>query len=805
MKKFLLTLGLLFLSLFAIYGCEKEVDLDAALAELTFATTVENNINMPKLSDKFKGVEVIITSDKPGVLSNTGVVKRGLEDVVVKLTVTVKKGDKEATKTVSVTVKGYEINDVLDLALSQITLPAETSTNLTMPKLDVTDTRFAGLTLTFTSDKPAVISNEGVVTQKTQNETVKITAKVAYGETSKTKVLTVVVLARALNDEEKVAAAKAAVSLPESTKVDIMLPDTHSGVNITWASNKADVLSNEGVVNRPYLTDVVVTLTATFKSGSVQETKTYNITVTAFTEEEITVKLTNVSYTLTQVELEKAVNAKLTIQGKAELIPGDHARVVTLILYWKDDTLLAQSANLLTATDGSFKFEINPNDYGIGWDWYKFAIHVAEKDITKMGLVPYADEQKVLAVLKGQDGEVREFITCDNNGYLNVRTNKDGIDPAKITDKMKALADYERLSLPDNLMLKNNDQLPANTGEWGQQIPIVWSTTSTKISITDNKVTVHEDADAGSITLKATITKGDYSVIKEFIAGAIAQKPLASYSNQMAYIAPEQVSETESRVKITITADVSPISTDPLTYQVEMRIDKDGAEEVLLMIDNSSTEDGKLKFEAVISDQDFKNEWAKYRIIAKTETEEFKEDFPDSIVIANQEYVLRIKMTDLKYYEINHAWGFLYTRVVPGDQVREKTSTEIVKLRLDTNKVYLEIEGKLSHLTGYPVVNIKLKLKNIDTPFDNQYVGTDPLCYKFSVDITDIKAGDWNDIHIQFGIGNEFMSIPQSRDLHANSAMVAALNEAYQIEINGFRYKFEEWGDCLKIHRQAIE
>ena len=209
----------------------------------------------------------------------------------------------------------------MDLALSQITLPAETSTNLTMPKLDVTDTRFAGLTLTFTSDKPAVISNEGVVTQKTQNETVKITAKVAYGETSKTKVLTVVVLARALNDEEKVAAAKAAVSLPESTKVDIMLPDTHSGVNITWASNKADVLSNEGVVNRPYLTDVVVTLTATFKSGSVQETKTYNITVTAFTEEEITVKLTNVSYTLTQVELEKAVNAKLTIQGKAELIP----------------------------------------------------------------------------------------------------------------------------------------------------------------------------------------------------------------------------------------------------------------------------------------------------------------------------------------------------------------------------------------------------------------------------------------------------------------------------------------------------
>jgi hypothetical protein len=212
-----------------------------------------------------------------------------------------------------------------------------------------------------------------------------------------------------------------------------------------------------------------------------------------------------------------------------------------------------------------------------------------------MGLVPYADEQKVLAVLKGQDGEVREFITCDNNGYLNVRTNKDGIDPAKITDKMKALADYERLSLPDNLMLKNNDQLPANTGEWGQQIPIVWSTASTKISIADNKVTVHEDAGAGSITLKATITKGDYSVTKEFTAGAIAQKPLASYSNQMAYIAPEQVSETESRVKITITADVSPISTDPLTYQVEMRIDKDGAEEVLLMIDNSSTEDGKLE------------------------------------------------------------------------------------------------------------------------------------------------------------------------------------------------------------------
>lgn len=63
---------------------------------------------MPKLSDKFKGVEVIITSDKPGVLSNTGVVKRGLEDVVVKLTVTVKKVIKKPLRQLVSRLKGMK-------------------------------------------------------------------------------------------------------------------------------------------------------------------------------------------------------------------------------------------------------------------------------------------------------------------------------------------------------------------------------------------------------------------------------------------------------------------------------------------------------------------------------------------------------------------------------------------------------------------------------------------------------------------------------------------------------------------------
>ncbi|WP_317973081.1 immunoglobulin-like domain-containing protein, partial [Paenibacillus sp. CCS19] len=54
------------------------------------------------------------------------------------------------------------------------------------------------------------------------------------------------------------------------------------GTSITWGSDKSSIVAVNGTVTRPSYTagDALVTLTATIKKGSVEETKTFTLTVT---------------------------------------------------------------------------------------------------------------------------------------------------------------------------------------------------------------------------------------------------------------------------------------------------------------------------------------------------------------------------------------------------------------------------------------------------------------------------------------------------------------------------------------------
>ncbi|WP_317973082.1 immunoglobulin-like domain-containing protein, partial [Paenibacillus sp. CCS19] len=54
------------------------------------------------------------------------------------------------------------------------------------------------------------------------------------------------------------------------------------GTSITWSSDKSSIVAANGTVTRPSYTagDALVTLTATIKKGSVEETKTFTLTVT---------------------------------------------------------------------------------------------------------------------------------------------------------------------------------------------------------------------------------------------------------------------------------------------------------------------------------------------------------------------------------------------------------------------------------------------------------------------------------------------------------------------------------------------
>ena len=89
-----------------------------------------------------------------------------------------------------------------------------------------------------------------------------------------------------VTDQQAVDAAKAELTLPATTKTNLNLPTTGSyGTEITWVSDKPEVIANDGTVTRQQ-TDVDVKLKATIKKGQAQTTK--DITVKVLMQSETT-------------------------------------------------------------------------------------------------------------------------------------------------------------------------------------------------------------------------------------------------------------------------------------------------------------------------------------------------------------------------------------------------------------------------------------------------------------------------------------------------------------------------------------
>lgn len=85
-------------------------------------------------------------------------------------------------------------------------------------------------------------------------------------------------------DEKAVRKDKEALTLTDTTKVDLALPaQGDNGSSITWTSDHEDVITKDGKVTRPEAgqEDAVVTMTATITSGNVSDTKEFQVTVPA--------------------------------------------------------------------------------------------------------------------------------------------------------------------------------------------------------------------------------------------------------------------------------------------------------------------------------------------------------------------------------------------------------------------------------------------------------------------------------------------------------------------------------------------
>lgn len=272
-KKILFTLVLTVLGAVALMACKTKptVDLAGAKEKLAIvytspdtALSVKSKVTLPTTVEGFEGVSVAWESDKPAVISTAGVVTRQDANEMVKLTATLTAGKKTDTKIFELTV--IKKDPVVESHLAEakaaleVTFAAgETATTVTQNVTLPTTTAFASVTVSWASDKPAVVSNAGVVTQQAENTTVVLTATLTEGSETATKTFTLTVLAEVVVDKTQLKAlldAHYAESLAiHEFRIEtetINLVDTIGDFSVTWTSNNPDVINVEtGAVTRP--------------------------------------------------------------------------------------------------------------------------------------------------------------------------------------------------------------------------------------------------------------------------------------------------------------------------------------------------------------------------------------------------------------------------------------------------------------------------------------------------------------------------------------------------------------------------
>ncbi|PWK10219.1 immunoglobulin-like domain-containing protein [Tumebacillus permanentifrigoris] len=248
------------------------------------------------------GTAVSWSSSNPGLVASNGAVNRpafASGDAIVTLTATISKGGSSTTKSFLVQVLKQTATDAdtatADANALSLTYSPGDSAATVRNGLILPTTGPNGSTVTWSSDTPATVANNGNVTRPGDSMSdvfVTLTATVTYNAGSATKTFVVKVLHE--QDTEAVANAKAALQVgyaggdnSSSVTANLTLPTSGvDGTTISWASTDLSVNATTGVVIRPpYLAgDQPVTLTATITRGVAIDTQTYNLVVTKLPE-----------------------------------------------------------------------------------------------------------------------------------------------------------------------------------------------------------------------------------------------------------------------------------------------------------------------------------------------------------------------------------------------------------------------------------------------------------------------------------------------------------------------------------------
>ncbi|WP_214741900.1 immunoglobulin-like domain-containing protein [Exiguobacterium sp. s48] len=250
--------------------------IDDYLNRLVISSPVTANITLPPLA----GATVTLTSSNQAVITNGGIVTRGTTDQSVSLVVTVTKDGVTKTKIflgLIVPKKEGGTEGEVDDYLAGLSITSPLTANIILPP-------FTDGTATLSSSNPAVVSNGGVVTRGTTDQTVSITVNATKDGVTKSRTFSNLMVPKddvALTAE--LDAALNAINLGNliNLSTNISLPSASNGINVSWSSNQPVIISNTGVIQQDPTESKPFILTASVTKSGLTRTKTFNGSVAA--------------------------------------------------------------------------------------------------------------------------------------------------------------------------------------------------------------------------------------------------------------------------------------------------------------------------------------------------------------------------------------------------------------------------------------------------------------------------------------------------------------------------------------------
>ncbi|WP_179887058.1 Ig-like domain-containing protein [Bacillus sp. AFS088145] len=273
---------------------------DVIRAANTDQENVSQNLSLPTRGSN--GSLITWTSDDTKHITNQGTVYPPLfdeEDAHVKLVAKITRNSGTTYKTFNLTVlkdnenadrtKVLRVYNSLEMknVLGENSSDMEVTHDLSFPSTIGND----GVSITWLSDNPEIIANDGKVTIPEQNQYVQVTAIIRLGTAGLAKSFGFYVRSKDTNDEPAVQAAKASVvwKLIKKNNTDqnlvtssLNLPTKGSNdTTIKWSSSDPFIINEDGTVRRPNSEkgNQKVTLTATISKGEAKITQEFNLTV----------------------------------------------------------------------------------------------------------------------------------------------------------------------------------------------------------------------------------------------------------------------------------------------------------------------------------------------------------------------------------------------------------------------------------------------------------------------------------------------------------------------------------------------